>query len=209
MAIVELRVGPQVAADSAQITQRGSRDGAGVTLDAHARYQEAVFRGAVFSASQQAGAATPAGLTASAIGVFSLYNPIASGKNLVLWTIEPTFTVAIATAIVGNFGICAGVGPNVAAPTGTTVLTNYNNLINAASSSVAKAFSTATYVGAPVAFKNLGSYQRDSAAASNVVVMTPIFLDGSIIVPPGAWVGLFTLTALTMQTSMSWEEIPV
>src|SRR2546430_1242059 len=131
------RVGPAVNSDGAINEVRLSRDSSTITQDSHARYQEAVMRGAVFSASQQAGAATPAGLTASAIGVLTLYNPIASGKNLVILSVEPTITVAIATAIVGNIGICAGVGPSVAAPTGTTALTIYNNLVNPASNSVA------------------------------------------------------------------------
>src|SRR5258708_35890987 len=109
--ISELRVGPYAAADGAQITQRASRDSTTVTQDAHARYQEAVARGSVFTASNQAGIALSAGLVATPSGL-SLYNPIASGKNCVIWDLDVAIVeTVLATASAGVLFLAAGVGP--------------------------------------------------------------------------------------------------
>ena|SRR2546425_6795910 len=208
--ISELRVGPLAVADGATITQRASKDTTTVVQDGHAAYQEAVYRGSVFIASNQAGVAITAGLPVISLG-FSIYNPIASGKNLVIWSAETGFTInETGTALAGVIALAAGVGPNVAAPTGTTALTKYNALLNPTVNSVASVYSTATFVGAPVYLKTLASLQAP-AAATTVDVFAPITSDirGSIIIPPGVWVAFAATAALTLQSSMTWEEIPI
>ncbi len=207
--ISELKVGPYTAQDGAQISQRASKDSSTVVMDAHARYQEAVYRGNVFSASNQAGVATPAGLNATVTG-FAIYNPIASGKNLVLLDVDTALTAAIVTGSSGAIFLAAGVGPNVVAPTIGTALTVYNNLVNPATSSVAKVMTNGTFVGTPVAFKTIGFTQAIGTLAADIAIGQVHYeLAGEVIIPPGAWVAVAATTALTLQTSMTWEEISI
>lgn len=204
--IAEIKVGPVINTDGAVNELRGSKDSCGVVMDGHAHYQEAVYRGNVYSAANQADQAVVAALTTNITG-FVLYNPIASGKNLVLWDIEAPIVVAVGSTTVGAVFLAAGVGPNVAAPTTTTALTVYNNLINSASAAVAKVYSTATVAAAPVAFQYLFSYK--AAAITGIETPSKYNVDGAIIIPPGAFVSIAASNAITLRTSMTWEEIPI
>jgi hypothetical protein len=205
--ISELRVGPQVANDGAVITQRAARDSTTVVMDAHARYQEAVFRGNVFIAAQQASAVTPAGLSTAVSTTVSLYNPIASGKNLVIWDVGACIGAAIGSAVAGVIFLAAGVGPNIATPTTTTALTPVNALLNGATSNVGKPFSLGTYTTAPVIIRSLTGYSGGALASVDNDGWYPI--DGAIIIPPGAWICVGATSAITLLSSITWEEIPI
>jgi hypothetical protein len=205
--ISELKVGPSVNSDGAQITQRAGRDGATVVQDGHARYQEAVYRGNVFIAAQQAAAVTPVGLSTAVTTSLSLYNPIASGKNLVVWDIGVNIGAAIGSAVAGVIFIAAGVGPNIATPTTTTALTPVNALLNGAANNVAKPFNLGTYTAAPVLIRSLTGYSGGALASVDNDGWYPI--DGAIIVPPGAWICVGATTAITLLSSITWEEIVI
>src|SRR5579864_7639441 len=114
--LVRLKVGPSINADGAENEIRGSKDASLVTQDGHARYQEATYRGSVYSACNQA--AQPLTAVGTAMTGFILYNPIASGKNLVVWNVDSALASVIAgTASSQVIALAVAVGPNVAAPT--------------------------------------------------------------------------------------------
>jgi hypothetical protein len=205
--IAELKVGVQTNADGAQITARAGKDGEVIAQDGHARYQEAVYRGNVFSTMNTVGQAVSVALATAYTGL-ALYNPINSGKNLVLFSVGVTPTVAIGSAIVGNVGLMVGVGPNFAAPTTVTTANIYNNLLNGAAASVAKAYTTATLTPAPTLFKNLVSY-LGAAVDAQVFAASTFELAGQIILPPGSLIAVYSLTALTIAADFTWEEINI
>ena len=62
---------------------RLGKDGALAAQDAHGRYQEAVFRGAVFTACNVAAQALTVALATTYTGLV-IANPVGSGKNLVI-----------------------------------------------------------------------------------------------------------------------------
>src|SRR5262245_59821083 len=77
------RVGELVGSDGAIQPLRLTRTGAVGTADVHAKYQEAIMRGNVYSLSVAAG--TPVAYTGAAAGtpLLALFNPLGSAKALV------------------------------------------------------------------------------------------------------------------------------
>jgi len=209
--IAEGKTGPIVASDQTINTARLSKDCSVVSQDSHARYQEAVYRGGVYSACSQAGQALTA--LGTAMTGFILYNPIASGKNLVVASTDFVVSAAPAAAVFETICLAAAVGPNVAAPTTTTKLTIVNNLLNGAAASVALALSTGTFAGVtPTLLKPLKSVQLGTAAADLYDVVAAVELAGQVVVPPGAYVAFAqspSATLLTAVMGMTWEEINV
>jgi len=208
--LLEGKVGPVAAADQTVNELRLTKDTAVVTQHAHARYQEAVYRGSVFSAANQASQALTA--VGTAMTGFVLYNPINSGKNLVLWEVDIALSAAVAgTASAQVISLAGAVGPNVAAPTSTTALTIVNNLLNPASTAVAKAYSTSTTVGVtPTIIKPLFGLQA-ATAVGLAIFQFDDEIAGQIVIPPGVFVCLaFTGGAAPSAiSSMTWEEIPI
>src|SRR5437667_8011492 len=88
-------VGPIVSSDGTIRPIRLSKDTSVVTQDAHGRYQEAVYRGNVYIAANNAGVAWPIALSATATGMI-LSNPPQSRVNLSVLeiTVVPTVFVA-------------------------------------------------------------------------------------------------------------------
>src|SRR5438105_2034955 len=114
-----LKRGIQRLAGGATGPFRGNQTGALVTTDGHARFQEAVLNGNVWIGSNPAGTpVTPqAGLSATTPAL-TLFNPINSPVNLVLWDLQ-----VIATTVQAAQGgiVLAYNGPNLAGvPTGPT-----------------------------------------------------------------------------------------
>src|SRR5258705_7875934 len=87
--LAEVRTGPVVTADGSINPARNDKTGALVLTDAHGRFQEAALRGNLFSAGMTttsiSGAPFTTGtLTASCTPIIGLWNPVGSGKNLVV-----------------------------------------------------------------------------------------------------------------------------
>lgn len=203
--LAEVKIGPRVLADGAQVEQRGDKSAALVVADGHGRYQEPVYRQRVWTAAGQAAVSLGAGL--SATSVWSLYNPIGSGVNLVLLEFTFAFSAAPAAAAVVFLTIPGTTGQ--ATPTGLTLLaTPWSNALvgSAFQSSVARVYTAATLAAVPIVYRVLGSVVA-------VGSLTPPTLGGEIagliIVPPGAHVTLQASAAASGFPSMTWEEIPI
>src|SRR5882762_2101705 len=108
---LQQRIGPLApSADNTPAPLRGTKDGATAIQDAHGKYQEAVYRGNVFVAANNAGSAIPVTLAAASTGLI-LTNPPTSGKNLVLLEciVAPTAFLssqlsAVVLAFTGSLG---------------------------------------------------------------------------------------------------------
>src|SRR6266566_5105324 len=80
--LAETKVGPRLLSDGTVAEFRSARTGAGVITDAHGHFYEAVARGNVFAALNSAARALTVSLTTTA--GLGIYNPVGSGKNLVI-----------------------------------------------------------------------------------------------------------------------------
>lgn len=209
--LIEGKVGPVLAADQTQNEIRQSKDSSVVVMDAHGRYQEAVYRGAAWSASNQAGQILTA--LATLMTGYVLYNPVNSGKNLVLWNVDVGVTAVVGTATIATICLAGAMGGNVAAPTGTTSLAPTNMVLNTNVHPTANVYSTATFAGVtPTIIKPLMNVQIGTAAANLYATPCGVELGGAILIPPGAYVAVTqspSTTLLTCLISMTWEEIPV
>lgn len=193
-------VGPIKSGDSTNPNARQGRYGEIITSDGFGRYHEGAFRGQIFSASNQAGIASAAGLT-TASTVFTLYNP--AGSNTLLSLIDVSWAVTAAPAAATAIWLVGNINPSQAAPATTTALTVINNNL-ALVSGVAKAYSTATLAAAPSVLRVLGFID---AASNNSSGFFKDEIAGAIILSPGTYVSVQALTATTLMVSMTWQEI--
>jgi len=162
----------------------------------------------LFSAANQAGVTTSAGLSTTAKGII-LYNPIGSTVNLVLKKVGYAFTVAFAAA--SAIGLAVGYNGS-SAPSSTTALTPMSNFVGSTNTGQGVAYSAATLPTAPVVAILFGT--GDTGAITTVPGDAQQFIDleGEIILPPGAYAMLYTSTASGTsgcQASMEWYEVPV
>jgi hypothetical protein len=208
----EGKVGPVTVGDGSPKELRLGRTAEMMTADAHARYQEAVVRGNVYSLTVNAGAVTAFTGGAGGTPLISIYNPVGSGKNLVLLCASVTARVAASAAGTVGFNIWGGVS---AANTGT--LTSPTNMFTLQTGgSVAKGSSNAattstTAISGNGPLLNIGWYYWATAAAATTATVA-YDIAGLIVCAPGNLValgGTAALTSATYDASLIWEEVPV
>ncbi len=213
----QVRVGPQVLSDGALTQDRVSKDGALVDCNGHCSYQEAVYRGNVYTmvlaaATGTVAAGNIAGAAAAASTQFALANPASSGKALVLLRFRLGYISATMTGAGPIFhGTLSGV-PTLA-PSGTIL----NNQLGGGAGSVARGYTSAggaalTGGPAPAILMPTNFANTATIPASPYLVSTDDLIDGSIIIPPGqGWLPLWqnggTYTAALYACSITWEEI--
>ena len=167
------------------------------------------------------GSTTQAGIVLPAYNAtaqkFGLWNPANSGVNLVLdklsialATIGTEALAAIGLSYLLNAGSAVGTGAPVSAFTATAPV---NGLLGAGKSSRGR-FTLDATITAPTFFYALGisqiSTDFNTATNDGYAKLTHDF-DGSIIIPPGVYVGLGGSVAggQTYQGSLSWFETEV
>lgn len=178
--------------------------------DRHARYQEAIMRGSVFSLGVSTAAAITAYVGAAAgTPQVAIWNPAGSGVNAVIWLANFGNVVAASGAGSVNWGLWYGV---TAAITQATTVAPVNQLSSAGGSKLTGF--TAHALTASTALTNLvslGSYYWATAAgAFQAPGLT--FIDGAVVVPPGSMAALggsAALTSATWVSSLVWEEVSI
>lgn len=205
--LTEVRVGPIVATDGAPAPARAGKTGELIVGDAHGRYHEAVVRGNVFTAANQASTTFTLFGTTAATG-FTLANPTGSGKYLSLLSVGYAKVTAAAAAI-ESLVISAGINQNITAH--TVALTVANMLIGSSNASVAKADASSTLPAAGVIIYAFQSPSVSATATTGVPPVTVVDFGGLIIVSPGSFIQLaagFTNT-LAGIAHMVWEEVAI
>ena len=198
--LADVRVGPVVATDGATPTARADKTGALVTTDAHGKYMEAVLRGNVFFAANQAAATFSVGLTTTTAVGLIIANPPGSSKLIVPLQVEFVNT----GVIVGVAGISIR-GYSATAIAHTTALTVSNALIGSGNAPVGTADSGSALTAAPVVAKLLYSVLSTNTA---VISQATVYdLGGSIILPPGTAMAVLASAAITGFASCLWEEV--
>lgn len=190
--------------------ERVDQSAALVTVDGHARYQEALYTGNVYLASNQA-LKTVTGLATTVTG-FCLTNPVGSGKNLVLLDC----CLGVGGAPAGAYELGLAWNQSATAVTHTTPETVRNALLTGLGSGTqTTVFSTgvglvdnsATTPTAGVSVRVL------QGGGTSAITMQPVVdnIDGKIAIGPGSYIHLYFLTTsvTTSLTSMCWEEVKV
>lgn len=200
------RVGPTIGGSGTAAPFRADTSGAQVVTDGHGRYTEAALRGNVFFASNQAGIALPAGLTTAAKNM-TLYNPLGSGKNLVLLEILMAPTVALA-AFPGVVALVGNVSASQAAPSTATAETVRNAYLGGGTGA-GIVYNTCTLAATPVYLRSCFHLYWVSTGVVSWGASLKDEVAGAIIVPPGIYVSMASTAAGTVQFSMTWEEVPI
>jgi hypothetical protein len=173
----------------------------------HGRYYEQTYRGNVFSAANQAAVATVALGTTTYTGL-AISNNNGNPVNLSMLKVSWVNSVAVPTA--GYLALETGfnMSSNV---THTTPGTVYNHLIGAGNVPYGTMDVAATLPTAPVHRMGLTDLGSVATTAYGTTGIQAIDLEGSIILPPGAYVCPYTFATNTVAWffSASWEEVPI
>ena len=198
----ELKVGPIAGADGTVGIQRATKTGATVCSDAHGRYQEAAIRGRLFSGSNSAAQAVSVALATTYTGL-CLSNNLGNMRNLVLLGCQ--FALSVAPAAIASLHLISGYSAT-ANVTHTTPVTPRNNLIGTGAAGVGTLDSAAT-ISTPTYLISLGS----GFTAAALYGTTPSWIDlgGAFVIPPGGFIALGALTAVTGFGSFIWEEVDI
>lgn len=198
--------GVQNNGDTAPILARGGKQGELMVSELHGRYYEQAYRGAMFSASIQAVATTTTGLATTYTGL-CISNPINSPINAVLNKASIMQSVLQATQVEAY---AIAIGFNAATNvTHTAALATKSNLVGSGLVSRVLADTSATLPTAPTYHTfvtNTGTATANSTGAQ------VIDLEGSLILPPGAyacWVTPAQASVAGLWFSFSWEEVVI
>lgn len=160
--------------------------------------------GKMYRACNQAAATVTLINTSTATG-FILSNPWGSGKKLVLYDANFSYTtVPAATAVLF---LAQSIAPSMTAHATVTALGIYNVDGSGASTvSVARAYSASTTPNLPVYSRILG-YSPTTPATTGSPTFTDLIL-GAMILVPGSYVQVsYITTAPVGITSMTWAEV--
>lgn len=193
-------------ASGTQAMMRQGNMGDQIMSELHGRYYEAAYRRALFSAASQAAVAT-VGLGTLTYTGLSIANPIGSTVNLVL--LKASYALSVAAPTAGYLGIETGYnsGTNV---THTAAATVANNFIGVGASGTGLVDTSSTLPTAPTARLFLCNTSTIATTAYNGSAPQVTDLEGSIILPPGAYAAFFTFATNTAAWWFSWfwEEVP-
>jgi len=188
---------------------RTDKTGAMVVAQGHAALAEAVIKGNCYGVCNQAGVTSQAGLSATT-PVLTLYNPLGSGVNLVVWYAGAAFTVAFATA--GAIWLAVGSVIQSAAVTGTLTTAHRNLLVGSSNSPKCQTLLAATLPAVPVGISLLGVGLTGAITTIPFAQTVGKIFDGAVVLSPGANASIQTGVASGasgMFCEYIWEEIPV
>lgn len=171
-----------------------------------ARYYEQALRKNTFSVANQAVVATTIGLAQTYTGL-CLANPIGSGVNLALKKCSWMQSVIQATQIEG-FALAYGFNSTTNV-TLTAALVPQSTFIGSGAVSKAVATSSAASTGLPTA-PVYGTFIGNTATATQNNPGGVVDLEGSVILPPGAFAVFVTPTQASvngMWFSFQWDEL--
>lgn len=180
---------------------RSGKDGALIVAQGGGKYEEDVRQGRVFVAANQAAVALTAAMATTYTGLV-LGNPTSSLVDLVLLRFGFSFTVSVPTATV--IGLMTGTGASIVGSVSAR-----NRLVGGVAA-VGQVDDACTLPGTPVLEQVFGQGHTLATTGTAVGPVTDIDLDGSLILPPGAFVAVYSFAACTASliASFMWKEVP-
>lgn len=210
--MVQKQVGPAVATSSigqgTMINGRAGNMGEDIVSELHGRYYEGAYRRSRFNVANQAGVVTTVGLATTYTGL-TIENPVGATVNLVLEKVGFAFLVAFAAAAAIGLMVGYNSSTNV---THTTPATPRSNFFGIGATGQALSDTSATLPTAPVVTHIFATGLTGAITTQEAVSGELVDLEGSVILPPGAYAAIFTSTAsgaASMWASFGWEEVPV
>lgn len=209
---IQGKVGPIVASDGTLQDFRLAKDGSQAVQDSHAKFQEAVYRGRVWTVTVGAAGVAP-GTALGTAPPLTIFNPVGSGVNLILWKAHMGYISGTLGA--GNIVWAYNIQTTLVAPTGGTALTPNNNLVGVATSGQAKAFTGSTVSTSQTLFRPTGVSLGAALATTATFAASPVYepVEGELVVIPGACLSLQGIAAAgttpLMVFSMTYEEAPI
>lgn len=191
--------GRQSLGDGVSGPIRLDKTGALVALAGGPKYMEAALRGKLYTAANQAAVALTAAFATTYTGLV-LENPAGSGKNLIMTGFSYASTVAVPTATA--IGLMTGADAGDAA----AAITPRNRLIGGAAS-IAIVDNGCTLVGTPVLSQLITTAWTEATTAGSLAQPNHVDLDGSLIVPPGYYVAVYSSAANTAAFLFSFQWI--
>jgi hypothetical protein len=199
------QVGPTAAgADGIQLPLRQGRLGDQIFSELHGRYYEACYRRNVFHAANTSAQSVSVALATTYTGLL-LSNPLGSSVNLALQKVG--LGLSAAPAAIAPLGILVGYNGSTNVTHSAPVTALRSSFVGVGAAPVGLVDSSATLPTAPT----LAMLLQHGFTAAALPSSGPSLVDieGSIILPPGAYAGIYALAAVTGLWSMSWEEVPV
>lgn len=198
-------------ADGSYPPQLGGQSGEGIVAELHAKYYTLAKRGKLFMATQPA--AGVIGLpTGAATASYALANPALSGVNVVPVRSFIMETVVAGTPVIGSL-VWSLVPPNTTAVTGTAIVPTNLSLTSGVGSPAAKPFTTATLPITPTLFYPIATKFTGAITVAVVNNAIQTDFDGTLILGPGASMGLqqgaADTTNPTWQVGMIWYEFAI
>ena len=204
MAFFTLNVGkPATQGSGSQPFLRGGQQAEGVVTELMPRYYELARTNQLFWAASQAATAISVALTTTYTGL-CVSNPAGNTKNII--PLKVGLALSAAPAAIAPMGLITGY-LSTGVVTHTTALTPASNVIGTGPSPTAKADAAATLVGTPAWTEML--FGGFTAAALPSTSPALIDLEGSLVIPPGGYVAIGALTAVTGFWSMAWAELDI
>lgn len=207
-----LQVGPIATttsmADGNQAPQRAGKLGDTIMSQFAGRDYETCYRRQLFSAANQSATTTSAGLATTHTGLV-LSNPVGSTVNLVLDKVGFHFGVAFPAA--ASIGLMCGYNSSTNV-THTTPVTPRSNYFGIGSAGVGLVDAASTLPTAPIVTHIFTSGLTGAITTAIIGTVQVYDLEGSIILPPGAYAAIYTSTASgtsSFQGAMQWMEFPV
>ena len=170
---------------------------------AQGRYFDAAWNRAVFWAASQAATAWSVALNTTHTGLV-LSNP--RNSRVLLSPLFASFALSVAPVAISHLSLFSGWAQG-GITVHTTPLGTFSTVIDDGSGSVGLADAAATLVGTPrYTLPFMGGFTAGALPAT-----TPSILDlgGAFLIPPGGYMGIAALTAVTGFGAIVWEEIPI
>jgi hypothetical protein len=181
-----------------------------------ARYQGMVLSGRAFTAAGvTASQGNVAALTAAS-AIFSIYNPIGSGVNIVLWKAGVAL-YATTAAQFGGIVLAGNTDTTKGAPTGTTTIAPTHdflgNVMGFASKALVQINTTAiTLTAVPAFLRPVCSFGGVNPTTTQYSVNSEVDLGGDYVLAPGSCASLHPVAAASSSQfiiGLSWSEIPL
>ena len=170
----------------------------------HGRYYNANYRNHLFMATAS-GVTLPV-VASGVASVFTLFNPVNSGKNLIV--LRAAIGTVLATTVVDLAGLYYLVNPTNASTTAGTIK---SGMLSQSAPSVANFFTACTHTSqTPTLAANVGGMGAVTDASANFFSRD---FEGSIIVPPNVSVDFLMSTAAStasgVAVELTWMEAPI
>ena len=173
----------------------------------HGKMTEQTFRNNMFGAASQADTTTTIALATTYTGL-CVSNPAGNSKDLVLRQVG--FGLSVSPGGIGYIGLGVGFGAAGIA-VHTTPLVAYNQKVGSNTAPTGLADGACTLLaGAGQGLLRIshifGHYDDDAALGFEGAAL--IDLEGGVVLEPGGFAFIYTLTVVVGAFSMSWEEVP-